>query len=131
MFRNPPITAVNPDGLSAGALIDRAGLKGTRCGGAVVSEAHANFLLYKEDADADVDADVDADARGGGSGGGGADEMEALIRKVKAAVLEKTGVALREEVWRVPRSFSSVPFPDDDGGGGASSSSSSAPPSPR
>ena len=131
VFRNPPITAVNPDGLSAGALIDRAGLKGTRCGGAVVSEAHANFLLYKEDADADVDADVDADARGGGSGGGGADEMEALIRKVKAAVLEKTGVALREEVWRVPRSFSSVSFPDDDGGGGASSSSSSAPPSPR
>ncbi len=39
IFKNP-----SPD-VSAGALIDQAGLKGTRFGGAVVSDRHANFIV--------------------------------------------------------------------------------------
>ena len=38
----------NPRGVSAGALIDRAGLKGLQVGEAVVSEKHANFIIAKK-----------------------------------------------------------------------------------
>ena len=38
----------NPRGLSAGAMIDRAGLKGMQMGGAIVSEKHANFIIARK-----------------------------------------------------------------------------------
>ena len=42
----------NPRGLSAGALIDRAGMKGRRVGGAYISDKHANFIMVERDAKA-------------------------------------------------------------------------------
>jgi UDP-N-acetylmuramate dehydrogenase len=52
---NQPLNTINSGcifknsrGLSAGALIDRAGLKGQSVGGAVVSEKHANFFIAQK-----------------------------------------------------------------------------------
>jgi UDP-N-acetylmuramate dehydrogenase len=71
VFRNPP-------GGHAGALIERAGLKGLRRGGAVVAEKHANFIINTGDASA---ADI-----------------ESLIVEVQRRVAEATGVTLEAEV---------------------------------
>jgi UDP-N-acetylmuramate dehydrogenase len=72
VFRNPP------GDLSAGALIDGLGLKGTRVGGAVVSAKHANFIVNDE--------------------GGTASDVRRLAEQVRAAVLAEHGLALEFEI---------------------------------
>ena len=69
---------MNPPGDHAGRLIEAAGLKGHRIGGAQVSEKHANFILN----------DHDASAR----------DIEALIREIQQRVLDRFGVHLHTEV---------------------------------
>lgn len=68
----------NPQGDSAGRLIDAAGLKGSRVGDAEVSPVHANFIVNHDHARA---ADVIA-----------------LVRRVRAEVEQKHGVRLEPEV---------------------------------
>ncbi len=68
----------NPEGESAGALIDRAGLKGVRRGGASVSERHANFIV------------ADANAR--------AADVIQLIGHVQDCVRQKFGTDLETEI---------------------------------
>ncbi len=46
--RNCGCVFKNPSEGSAGALIDRAGLKGSQVGGAVISEKHANFIVARD-----------------------------------------------------------------------------------
>ena len=71
-FRNP-----SPD-VSAGELIDRAGLKGLQEGGATVSEKHANFIVNDRK--------------------GTASDVRRLMDRVRAAVLESSGVELQPEI---------------------------------
>ncbi len=81
IFRNPdPGTSGFPDGVpaSAGALIDRAGLKGTAIGGARVSHRHANFIV--------------------GGPGASARDVRALVDLCRARVEASFGVVLRCEV---------------------------------
>ncbi|MFO0840494.1 MAG: UDP-N-acetylmuramate dehydrogenase [Phycisphaerae bacterium] len=84
----PPVSArtcgcifKNPPGHSAGVLIDRAGLKGHRVGGAVISAKHANFIV----------AEADARAR----------DVLDLIALAKDRVWNQTGfeLQLEVEVW--------------------------------
>ena len=91
LFRNP-----GEGENSAGAAIDRAGLKNHAVGTARVSKKHANFLVV------DRDAKDGKEAGSPGSLSGGTRDMEALIAEVKARVLESTGLVLEEEVRRVP-----------------------------
>lgn len=81
VFQNPqPGRDAVPDGMpwSAGALVDRAGLKGAAIGGAIVSPAHGNFIVN----------DGTATAR----------DIRALIDRCRAEVRERFGVELREEI---------------------------------
>jgi UDP-N-acetylmuramate dehydrogenase len=43
----------NPQGTSAAALIESAGLKGAKVGGAEISDRHSNFIVASQDATSD------------------------------------------------------------------------------
>jgi len=75
IFKNPP-------GHSAGKMIDELGLKGTRVGGAVISERHANFIVNRYQATAS--------------------DIFKLMEVIRERVLKAYGVELEEEVivWR-------------------------------
>jgi len=68
----------NPEGDSAGRLIDEAGLKGEKSGNAQVSEVHANFFVNL--------------------GGASTSDFLVLAEKVKEKVQDRFGVILHEEV---------------------------------
>jgi UDP-N-acetylmuramate dehydrogenase len=81
IFQNPQRDRdVVPEGIpwSAGALIDRAGLKGAGIGGARVSTTHGNFIV------------TDGHASAG--------EIRRLVERCRRAVRERFGVELKEEI---------------------------------
>jgi UDP-N-acetylmuramate dehydrogenase len=71
VFKNPP-------DISAGALIERCGLKGLQIGGAMVSMTHANFIVN--------------------IGTANASDILQLIRRVRDEVKGKTGIELQLEI---------------------------------
>jgi UDP-N-acetylmuramate dehydrogenase len=71
VFKNPP-------GDAAGRIIDAAGLKGVRCGGAAVSERHANFFVAEE--------------------GATAQDVFDLVNMVRSEIRQRTGVDLQPEI---------------------------------
>lgn len=68
----------NPQGNSAGKLIEDAGLKGEKIGGAQVSEIHANFIIN--------------------AGGATAKDVMSLINRIKGIVFEKFNIELELEI---------------------------------
>ena len=81
VFQNPaPGRDTVPDGIawSAGALVDRAGLKGTTIGGARVSPTHGNFIVN--------------------DGSATAADIRRLIQLCRVTVRDRFGVDLREEI---------------------------------
>jgi len=81
IFMNPdPKRDRVPEGIppSAGALVDRAGLKGAILGGARVSPTHANFIIN--------------------DGTASASDIHTLVERCRSAVKEQFGVSLRNEI---------------------------------
>jgi UDP-N-acetylmuramate dehydrogenase len=74
-------TFKNPQGRKAWQLIDAAGCRGLKIGGAQVSEMHCNFLINR--------------------GGATAADIEALGENVRRRVKETSGVALEWEIERI------------------------------
>jgi UDP-N-acetylmuramate dehydrogenase len=74
-------TFKNPPGMKAWELIEKAGCRGLRLGGAEVSTMHCNFLIN--------------------TGAATAANLEALGEEVRRRVLESSGVALEWEIKRI------------------------------
>ncbi|AIL12699.1 UDP-N-acetylenolpyruvoylglucosamine reductase [Candidatus Paracaedimonas acanthamoebae] len=74
-------TFANPEGYKAWELIDKAGGRGLKIGGAQVSEKHCNFLINTGDATAE--------------------DLELLGETIRARVLENSGIDLRWEIVRM------------------------------
>ena len=74
VFKNPKVPGI----AAAGKLIDEAGLKGLRIGGASVSPLHANFLVCNGDA--------------------AAADLAKLICMIRERVFQKHGIQLETEV---------------------------------
>jgi UDP-N-acetylmuramate dehydrogenase len=74
-------TFKNPQGYSAWRLIDEAGCRGYRVGGAKVSEMHCNFLINE--------------------GGATAEDVERLGETVRARVKAQSGITLEWEIIRL------------------------------
>ena len=97
IFQNPdPVGDHVPEGIpaSAGALVDRAGMKGARAGQAMVSTTHANFIINH--------------------GGASAAQIRELIERCKREVRNRFGVELREEIVYLgfePESAAETPAP--------------------
>ncbi len=68
----------NPRGMSAGMLIEQAGLKNTRVGQAVVSERHANFIVTEP--------------------GATSQDVLRLIDMVRQRVMDRLGIELETEI---------------------------------
>lgn len=94
-WKNPPAPANwpghrSPDGsrIGAGWLVDQAGLKGLRVGGASVSDVHANFVVSDHNAD--------------GTPRCAAGDVLALMRMVRERVQQRWSITLEPEVviWR-------------------------------
>ncbi len=76
-------TFANPEGLKSWELIDKAGLRGYRIGGASMSELHCNFMINNGDATAK--------------------DLEDLGDFVRQKVFEDSGVELKWEIKRLGR----------------------------
>jgi len=76
-------TFKRPEGFFAGKLIDDAGLRGSACGGAQVSEKHCGFIINR--------------------GNATASDVRSLMEQVQADVREQFGVELEPEVKFVGR----------------------------
>ncbi len=72
----------NPRGLSAGALIDQAGLKGLRIGGAEISAKHANFVIAHP--------------------GCCAEDVLSIVKIIREKVFEKNQIHLESEIQMWP-----------------------------
>jgi len=83
VFKNPLPSASGQAGASAGKLIDECGLKGSKVGGAEVSQRHANFIVNSSSATAKDVLD--------------------LIDLVRERVKSQTGIELELEIQLIPR----------------------------